>query len=1017
MRLLITMILTLVLSCSKNTESNDVEYSYEESDPTEVSDQDGSEVHTSFTNPALNLQGSSLSISLAVSEIKTASPVSSFSLKGTKEKRETKHDVGKGATKQGDKLSTKDIVSVTLDVQRLVFVKSNGDEEVADVNQRLEYSDLSNITSLFSHELDPNDFNSIKIYLGDGNKVSYRDSDGIETDVLKIKHPKHKYVTIQHPFHVIENVQTEISVDFNLSKSIVYNKVHGWNLKPHFQVTASQLLPVGSGVLRCEDDFVVYGSPNSEWHKAANVQEALELASEGDTIEISRSPADTNLLVLEKTGLTLMSSCNARLSNLTIKDSKNIMIASLELTAIAEGQQSILVEGSNSNIILVSNTISTRLAGINGLASTGEVSSLSIFNNKIVNNGSYGIVLRGSYDNIAIQGNSISNNSLSALKMEGKFLGKIVDNTIMFNGSSNPQEGYGIDYREVSQSSSLIVSENQFYKNNGTIVPNSSRDIASIFSAITEYEDVNNMTSDGKEDSQISPFYVESLCSSNLTKSIYHDYSNKFVLWKKGIWNQQESFIESASNPDNKLEIRPHLTGVYDISIESEEGIEPRVDFYSSNLNGFDEKSVVLEADGVTSIGSYYIGCGSVFRLASPDPLKIKSIKFEKKEQMDAVDRLVSKDVGATLEVPGQLEIYVEPGILDNDTLIGIAKAEMPADLPDSIVSVGSSYEMSPSGLQFSDDGLSVSLYYDKDEVNKLTDDPHKLTLITKNIEGEWVAIDSHVEPEIGRISGRMRHFSPLLIVYGWNLTTASCELKKLHIDWPLTDLSMKIEDECVSRAVTDAALNLLNRSGYKTGLQEEFSGDYRMMYIEAPAASMENGKIIVNFGIKTWFRTKLFSIDDKVHYSSKQRIDLNLKLIFSTKIINGKFQYVFLFPLLDLDISNVGDADDFLTAMIHGVAAFANTYFNFSNNMDVYLDELIFNALSFVVIFNNFTLSQMYQTIYGINGNNQLKSDIKKTKLQLYHSKRLLRNKSKSHSYFQFNNIRFSTSFKPSSC
>lgn len=209
----------------------------------------------------------------------------------------------------------------------------------------------------------------------------------------------------------------------------------------------------------------------------SSIQDAVNAASEGDTIQVYPGTYNENIYVNKQ--LTIISTDGASVTNIIASvhyhafkvDANNVTISGFNVSGATGGYYTAGIYLKNSsNSKLANNTVANNSYGI-----ILETSSNNTLNDNHLSSNSYGIFLRDSCDNNTLSNNTASGNDGGGIHLYRSSYNTLINNTALGNN------GFGIQLYQSSDYSTLIgntASHNTikgivlFYSSNDTLIGN-----------------------------------------------------------------------------------------------------------------------------------------------------------------------------------------------------------------------------------------------------------------------------------------------------------------------------------------------------------------------------------------------------------------------------------------------------------------------------------------------------------------------------------------------------------------
>lgn len=262
-----------------------------------------------------------------------------------------------------------------------------------------------------------------------------------------------------------------------------------------------------SGIPSCDETIIARDQDNEEYH-CNSIQEAVDIAQEGWNIEVGSGVHDEQIVISDKSNLTIKTNCGATVRGFEIKRSSSITIDGFDIEPSAEKINGINLLGrsNQNNSVTISNCkIHNAKDSYNGIRIGRNNAGIYIINNDIRENGRNGIL----FDDVIgglnfVTGNTIEENGWNGIKIGYSHEVKIENNTINNNGTKESSLGgaYGILAVEVSGPDDyperINLIGNEIINNKGKEKVTSSRDLGN-YNEILDETDENNTTTSGDE--------------------------------------------------------------------------------------------------------------------------------------------------------------------------------------------------------------------------------------------------------------------------------------------------------------------------------------------------------------------------------------------------------------------------------------------------------------------------------------------------------------------------------------
>lgn len=151
------------------------------------------------------------------------------------------------------------VLSVMVNIRKIeIHSDDKGWVKVIDYNEVGRFFDLLQLqggrtADLGYFQLPVGTYSQIRLYLNDKNMIVYRDSAGAIMEApLKVPSGIQTGVKFVREFHVVNEGVTELLVDFDASRSILFNKGVGYSLKPTIKVENVSTTPGATKLIKAK---------------------------------------------------------------------------------------------------------------------------------------------------------------------------------------------------------------------------------------------------------------------------------------------------------------------------------------------------------------------------------------------------------------------------------------------------------------------------------------------------------------------------------------------------------------------------------------------------------------------------------------------------------------------------------------------------------------------------------------------------------------------------------------------
>lgn len=256
------------------------------------------------------------------------------------------------------------------------------------------------------------------------------------------------------------------------------------------------------------DDGVVAKDLDENQFSCATIQEAVDMAGEGWRIEVGSGTYDESVFVKKKTGLTIVSQCEAVINgSFKLSQNTDVTIDGFIIDAAGANNHGIILKGgkSNTNTTIQNCEIYNAGKSYSGIAVALRNPNTFIKNNNIHDNGRNGIMfINASGGPHFITGNTIEANGWNGVMVPREHEVTLTGNTIIGNGK-NPQSnkgGYGVKRGGVPGTGwpqGITLIDNIIKCNMGTIIEGKSSSDLGNYHQMLDAGDSGNCTTTGDE--------------------------------------------------------------------------------------------------------------------------------------------------------------------------------------------------------------------------------------------------------------------------------------------------------------------------------------------------------------------------------------------------------------------------------------------------------------------------------------------------------------------------------------
>lgn len=258
----------------------------------------------------------------------------------------------------------------------------------------------------------------------------------------------------------------------------------------------------------CVKGIVARDTVGNEY-SCATIQDAVDMAGEGWEIEVGAGSYDESVFVKKKTGVTIISRCNAVVNGgFKLIQSTNVTIEGFIIDAAGTNNDGIILKGGtgNSNTTIQNCEIYNADKNRSGIVvALGNPNTL-IKDNYIHDNGRNGIMfINASGGPHFITGNTIEANGWNGVMVPRKHEVTLTGNTITRNGVNsrlNREHGYGVKRGRVPGKGwpeGITLIDNIIKCNMGTIEEGKSSSDLGTYQQMLDPTDSGNCTTAGDE--------------------------------------------------------------------------------------------------------------------------------------------------------------------------------------------------------------------------------------------------------------------------------------------------------------------------------------------------------------------------------------------------------------------------------------------------------------------------------------------------------------------------------------